>query len=325
MKFSLLPARVAVLALTLPAAFVAIGQDVAPNTLPETVVSGSRVAGPRDAQPFGTSVITAEDIQSSGVATVNEAIMRLLGVPGRQDSYGGGDYALDLRGFGITSDSNQVVVVDGIRISEADQGGTRMAGIPIESVTQIEVIRGSGSVLYGEGATGGVIIITTKSGKGVARENSGSVYAAAGSYGLREGRANATLASGGFSLDVNAMNRATDNNRDNFHSRFNALSTVAQWSNDWLRVGASQSNDDLSTGLPGSLSPEQYALTPQIATTKSDRASISNVRTGIFAEAELGDWQLIANAGSREKTVRALFSGFDSRHFFQLSFLNSGF
>ena len=312
MKFSLLPARVAVLALTLPAAFVAIGQDVAPNTLPETVVSGSRVAGPRDAQPFGTSVITAEDIQSSGVATVNEAIMRLLGVPGRQDSYGGGDYALDLRGFGITSDSNQVVVVDGIRISEADQGGTRMAGIPIESVTQIEVIRGSGSVLYGEGATGGVIIITTKSGKGVARENSGSVYAAAGSYGLREGRANATLASGGFSLDVNAMNRATDNNRDNFHSRFNALSTVAQWSNDWLRVGASQSNDDLSTGLPGSLSPEQYALTPQIATTKSDRASISNLRTGIFAEAELGDWQLIANAGSREKTVRALFSGFDS-------------
>jgi len=308
MKFKLLPARFAVLALSLPAAFVASGQNLSINTLPETLVTGSRVAGPRDAQPFGTSVITAEDIQRSGATTVNEAIMRLLGVPGRQDSFGGGDYALDLRGFGITSDSNQVVVVDGIRINEADMGGTRLAGIPIESVTHIEVIRGSGSVLYGEGATGGVIIITTKSGKGVARENAASIYAAAGSYGLREGRANATLVSGGFSLDVNAMNRATDNNRDNFHSRSNALSTVAQWSNEWLRVGASQSNDDLSTGLPGPLSPEQYVSTPQMATTKSDRANISNSRTGIFAEAELGDWQMVANAGSRDKSIRSFFA-----------------
>jgi iron complex outermembrane receptor protein len=305
MKFKLLPVRFAVLALSLPAAFVASGQDFSINTLPEMLVTGSRVAGPRDAQPFGTSVITAEDIQRSGATTVNEAIMRLLGVPGRQDFYGGGDYSLDLRGFGATSDSNQVVVVDGIRINEADLGGTRLAGIPIESVTQIEVIRGSGAVLYGEGATGGVIIITTKSGKGIARQNSASIYAAAGSYGLREGRANATLASGGFSLDVNAMSREADNHRDNFHSRANALSTVAQWRNDWLRVGASQSNDELNTGLPGSLTAAQYAANPRQTTTPFDNAQITNSKTGVFAEADLGDWQLIANAGSRDKTLRS--------------------
>ena len=305
MKFKLLPVRFAVLALSLPAAFVASGENLSINTLPETLVTGSRVAGPRDAQPFGTSVITAEDIQRSGATTVNEAIMRLLGVPGRQDSFGGGDYALDLRGFGITSDSNQVVVVDGIRISEADTGGTRLAGIPIESVTQIEVIRGSGAVLYGEGATGGVIIITTKSGKGVARQNAASIYAAAGSYGLREGRANATLASGGFSLDVNAMNREADNHRDNFHSRANALSTVAQWSNDWLRVGASQSNDDLSTGLPGALTAAEYAANPRQTTHSLDNARIDNSRTGIFGEAVIGAWQLVADAGTREKKLRS--------------------
>jgi iron complex outermembrane receptor protein len=308
MKFKRLPVRLAVLALFLPAAFVVSGQDLAVNTLPETLVTGSRIVGPRDAQPFGTSVITAEDLQRSGAATVNEAIMRLLGVPGRQDSYGGGDYALDLRGFGITSDSNQVVVVDGIRINEADLGGTRLAGIPIESVTQIEVIRGSGAVLYGEGATGGVIIITTKSGKGVARENAASIYAAAGSYGLRDGRANATLASGGFSLDVNAMNRDADNHRDNFHSRSNALSAVAQWRNEWLRVGASQSNDDLNTGLPGSLTAGQYASNPRQTNTPFDNAQIANSKTGVFAEADLGEWQLIANAASREKTLRSFYA-----------------
>jgi hypothetical protein len=59
MKFKRLPVRLAVLALFLPAAFVVSGQDLAVNTLPETLVTGSRIVGPRDAQPFGTSVITA--------------------------------------------------------------------------------------------------------------------------------------------------------------------------------------------------------------------------------------------------------------------------
>ena len=169
MKSSVSCARIAALILFLPAAVAVLAQSQ-PATLKQVEVSASRAAGPRDAQPFGTSVITAEEIERAGAVTVNDALIRLLGVVGRQDFFGGGDYALDLRGFGVTSDSNQVVIVDGIRISEADLGGTRLAGIPIESVVQIEVIRGSGAVLYGEGATGGVIIITTNAGKGVPKK-----------------------------------------------------------------------------------------------------------------------------------------------------------
>ena len=303
--------RLAALVLSLPTLSAALAQTS--PALKEVVVTASRVAGPRESQPFGTSVISAEDIRRVGAVTVNEAIMRILGVPGRQDFYGGGDYALDLRGFGITSDSNQVVIVDGIRISEADLGGTRLAGIPIESVVQIEVIRGSGAVLYGEGATGGVIIISTKAGKGVARNNAASLYAGVGSYGLREGRANATLASGGFSLDVNAMKRKADNHRDNFRSDTDAVSAVAQWSNEWLRVGASRAQDNLDTGLPGALTAAQYQSNPRQATTPQDKASIDNVRNGLFAEASLGDWQLVGDAGQRDKKLRSVsrFGNFD--------------
>ncbi len=298
--------RLAVLALTLPAAPVAMAQAQPAAELREVVVTGSRVAGPRDAQPFGTSVITESDIQRSGAVTVNDAIIRLLGVVGRLDFYGGGDYTLDLRGFGSTADSNQVVIVDGIRISEADLGGTRLAGIPIESVTQIEVIRGSGAVLYGEGATGGVIIVTTRAGSGAARQNSASVYGAAGSYGLREGRANATLVTGGFSLDVNGMNREADNHRDNFRAETGAVSGVAQWSNEWLRVGASRAQDTLDTGLPGSLTAMEYQTNPRQTTHPLDKASISNARDGLFAEALLGDWQVGLNAAQRDKKLRSL-------------------
>ena len=241
--------------------------------------------------------------------------MRILGVSGRQDLYGGGDYALDLRGFGGTSDNNQVVIVDGIRINEADLGGTRLAGIPIESVMQIEVVRGSGAVLYGEGATGGVIIITTKAGKGVARKNAASLYAGAGSYGLREGRTNATLASGGFSLDVSAMQRSADNHRDNFRSDTDAVSAVAQWSNDWLRAGARVAQDGLNTGLPGSLSASEYQNNPRQTTTPNNNASIDNNRTGLFAEASIADWLLAADVGWRDKKLRSLYvSSYGSTH-----------
>ena len=273
--------------------------------LKELVVTSSRIAGPRDSQPFGTSVITAFDIQNAAATTVNDAIIRLLGVPGRQDFYGGGDYTLDLRGFGATADNNQVVIVDGIRINEADLGGTRLAGIPIESVEKIEVLRGNGSVLYGEGATGGVIIITTKAGAGAGRKNTASLSVGIGSNRLRELRANAILVTGDLSLDAHAASRKTDNYRDNFRSKTDAVSLAGQWSNSWLRLGARASQDSLDTGLPGALSAAQYRINPRQTSTPTSKSSIDNVRSSVFAEAFLDDWQLGLDAGWREKKLRS--------------------
>jgi iron complex outermembrane receptor protein len=282
----------------------------APLALPEVVVTVPRFAEAAGPLPFGVSVITADQIRASGAATVNEALMRLLGIVGRQDFYGGGEYSLDLRGFGPTADVNQVVIVDGIRVSEGDLGGTRLAGIPIESVERIEVLRGSGAVLYGEGATGGVIVITTKAGAGRERRGGGSVYAGAGSFGLRDLRANATVAGGGFSLDASGQKRDTDNHRDNFRSEQDALSVTGQWTNDWLRLGARVARDDLDTGLPGALSAAQYAADPRQTTTPGDHASIRNGRASVFATAQLGGWELAGEAGTREKKLRSINAGF---------------
>ena len=300
--------RPAALSLALAAAFSSsFAQSPA---LRETVVTATRFAEPAQSLPLGVAVITADDIRASGAATVNEALMRILGVVGRQDFFGGGEYNLDLRGFGATADNNQVVIVDGLRVSEADLGGTRLAGIPIESVERIEVLRGSGAVLYGEGATGGVIVITTKAGTGKERRNAASVYAGAGSHALRDLRASATLASGGFSLDVAGQKRATDNHRDNFRADSDAASVTGQWSNDWLRVGARLARDSLDTGLPGSLTAAQYAADPGQTTTPNDHADIRNARGSVFAEAQWGQWQFGAEAGTREKKLASLNSGF---------------
>lgn len=309
--------RPAALTLALACALPALAQQAEPvllaqnayaPALAETVVTATRFPEQAGSLPLGVSVITAQEIQEAGVGTVNEALMRLLGVVGRQDAYGGGDYALDLRGFGSTADNNQAVIVDGIKINEADGGGTRLAGIPIESIERIEVLRGSGAVLYGEGATAGAIVITTKAGAGKDRKSSASVYAGAGSYGLREARANATVAGGGFSLDMSGTKRKADNHRDNFKSDSDGVSVAGQWANDWLRAGVRYAEDSLDTGLPGSLTAAQYAANPRQTNTPIDHGKIDNQRTTVFASATLGDWQLAADVGHREKQLRSVAS-----------------
>lgn len=304
MKICSSRARLLALPLAFAPVFSSFSQTpVAEPTIKETLVTATRFADTASDLPFGVSVISSDEIRRSGAGTVNEAIMKLLGVPGRLDFYGGGDYALDLRGFGTTAASNQVVIIDGIKMNEADSGATRLAGIPIDSVERIEVIRGSGAVLYGEGATGGVIVITTKAGRGIARKSSAEIYTAAGSLGLSEARASGTIASGGFSVDLAANKRQADNHRDNFKSDVDGGSVTGQWSNEWLRLGARHARDELQTGLPGSLSAAQYAVNPQQASTPQDSANIKNSRQGVFAEAMLGEWQLAMDAGNRTKSL----------------------
>ncbi|MES2189876.1 MAG: TonB-dependent receptor [Pseudomonadota bacterium] len=303
MKICLSGARFPVLAL-----FALSGFPIAAQTA-EVEATGTRIAGPRDAQPFGVSVITADDIRRSGATTVNDAIIRLLGAGSHLDFFGAGDYSLDLRGFGKTADSNQVVMLDGVRMKESDFDAIRLAGIPIDSVERIEIIHGSGGVLYGSGSTGGVIAITTKARDGHTRPDGASLYGAVGTNRLSEARVNANVSSGGFSLDVNAARRNGNNDRDNYWAGSGALSVVAQWTNDWLRLGASRSQDGLNAGLPGLLTPAIYQVNPRTATTPTDSVAINNVRQGLFGEILAGNWTLFADVGQRDKQLRNVLQG----------------
>jgi len=286
------------------------GWTQTPPTLRETVVTATRLPDTSQALPMGVSVLSAADIRASGAATVNEALMRLLGIPGRLDLFGGGEYTLDLRGFGATADSNQVVVIDGQRISEADTAGARLAVLPIDTIERIEVLRGSGAVLYGEGASGGVIVITTRAGRGTGRRNAATLYAGAGSDGLRDGRATATLAAGAFSLDASLQRRRLDGWRDNGASDTEAQSLGLQWANTWLRIGGGSAREDLDARLPGALSRADFESNPRRTNTPNDWARLRGAREHLFAQADLGGWELNADLGQRTRTLRSA-SGFE--------------
>lgn len=275
---------------------------------PSVVVTGTRFAEAADALPFGATVITAQELRRAGVTSVNEALMRLAGVPGRLDLTGGGEYTLDLRGFGSTADVNQVVVVDGQRISEADLSGTRLSGIAIDSIERIEILRGSGAVLYGEGATAGVIVITTKSG---AARSGGSVVATGGSDGLRELRADGTLVSGGLTLDAAASRRLGDGHRENAAYDSSAATLGLKWQHDGLSLAVRHADDRLDSGLPGSLTADQFATDPWQASTPGDRASLHNQRTTLQAALALtGGWSLALDGGWRDKASRSIYASY---------------
>jgi iron complex outermembrane receptor protein len=68
-----------------------------------------------------------------------------------------GDLSIRGAGFGKT-----LVLLNGMRINDVQSGHHNMdIPVPLESVDRIEVMRGSGSTLYGADAVGGVINIVT--------------------------------------------------------------------------------------------------------------------------------------------------------------------
>src|SRR2546428_5077866 len=136
----------------------ALAAAAAPLTLaqspedPAVIVTATRFPDSVLAAPVGVTVITSEDIRNSTATSVAEVLNKLGGVHTRINFLGTPDLPIDLRGFGVTGDQNSLVLLNGQRISENELAAARLTGIPLNAIERIEIVRGSGSVLYGGGA-----------------------------------------------------------------------------------------------------------------------------------------------------------------------------
>ena len=304
MKTGIFSARHCALSLAVAAAFPVLAQSDTTVSLKDVVVTATRFEDSAQSLPFGVSVVTQDEIRRSGVSSVPEAIMKLLGVAGKLDLTGGNNYGLDLRGFGETASSNQTIIVDGRRINEADMTMPNLAAIPIDSVQTIEVLRGNAAVLYGEGATGGAIVITTKPGRGVQRPNGATLVGTMGSFGLRDLRTLVNVGSGPFTVDIAAQDRKSEGFRENFASSQNSLTSTAQWSNDVMRLGVQAGRTLSRSGLPGPLSLAEFdadASKTGTSGSKTDWAQAKNEHTGVFWALLLDDWELGADVTQRNR------------------------
>lgn len=231
------------------------------------IVTGTRFDHADPRIPANISVITREDIRATPAFDLPAILQARAGIVVRA-LYGslGADATVDLRGFGDTAASNTLVLLDGLRLNPIDMGPINWSAIPLDSIQRIEIVRGSGTVLYGDRASGGVInIVTDKSGRPRA-----SLAASAGSHGHRTADAHAAAGSERGYFNAFARYATDDGWRRNSQQDQQAVSGRAG-----IYLGAGEVFVDYaaykdSAGLPGYLRRAAYHADPRDSTTLSD-------------------------------------------------------
>jgi len=289
-------------AIVLSSSFGAHAQDDVPSTV---VITGARFPSVESLRPIGATVITQEDIRRAGAADVGSAIRKIGGVFGRQSLDSSPDFGLDLRGFGSNSAQNMVIMVDGVRLNENELANTVLATIPIDTVERIEIVRGGSSVLYGEGATGGVIQIHTR--RRVAPGLHGSVFAEAGSFREHDVRASLSQTAGNVSADLAVARQGTQNYRDNSDFDQTTASLNVQTTFTGGRAGIQLESARQHMGLPGSLTLAQFDADPELASTPGNYGALDTNRASVFAEYRVGSVDLAADLSHRERNVGATY------------------
>jgi iron complex outermembrane receptor protein len=284
--------------------FSASADDADTSTV---VITGSRFPSAESLEPIGATVITRDEIRQAGVNDVNQAIRKIGGVFGRQSLDSSPDFALDLRGFGANGAQNMVIMVDGVRLNENELSSPVLSTIPIDTVERIEIVRGGSSVLYGEGATGGVIHIVTRKDalrtqpSALSARPRGSVFAEAGQFRARDLRASLSHVTGAVSADIAVARQDNDNYRANNAFKQDSVAAGVQLGYTGGRAGIRIESARQDSRLPGSLTLAQFQANPRQTQTPKDFGALDTDRINAFAEYRLGEVDLAAELTHRER------------------------
>jgi iron complex outermembrane receptor protein len=290
--------------------------------LPPIDVSWSRI-GTTGIVGASTSVITSQDIERSPSQSLPDILAQQVGVQVTHvtGSPTGVNDMVDVRGFGAFAQSNVLVLVNGRRYQDFDLQGFDFSQIPINSIERVEITRGmSGTVLYGDGAIGGVINIVTKTASGA--PFSGRVEGAVGSYGFGEGRVSASATSGPWSSAIYANAATSQGYRQNSQlNQQNAVGNLSYRSPEWTGylniIGDSQRQN-----LPGTLQnlPLVYPITldtPRASVTPFDWAHKQDFGVTAGFTRTLGSGaDLIVDGGVRRKFQQGQFFNYFNNPFF---------
>jgi len=287
----------AVLAAALFPCFTAYAEDA-------VVVTATRFPERALDAPVGVRIITRQDIEASMAGSLPDLLAKFGGLNIRNNS-GSPDQQIDLRGFGITSDQNTLVLLDGVRINENDLSSTRLSSIPLQAIERIEILPGSGAVPYGGGASGGTVHIITKGPQ--AGEKSASLHAGAGSYGLLDARASANLAGERVGLALNASHLESDGYRSNNQLRQENIQGDLRFGEAGNEAGLRFAADRQRLRLPGSRDEVQYANDPRGTSTPNDYSFRDGENATAYARRNIGRLELAADLSYRHQ-LSAIFN-----------------
>lgn len=131
--------------------------QAAAGQLEQVVVTAGRFEQRLSEVTVSMEVIKPDLLQNNNITRFDDALDRVPGV-----SMVNGQ--LNIRGtsgFSYGAGSRVQVLVDDMPLLSADAGDVKWAYLPVENVSQIEVIKGAASALFGSSALGGIVNLRT--------------------------------------------------------------------------------------------------------------------------------------------------------------------
>lgn len=177
-------------------------------TFSEVVITATRNEELITSIPVATDVLTSADIEETNAKNLGEALQNV------GDSFiknYGGVGSLETVSLRGSTDAQVLILIDGQRLNNAQQGSVDLSSIPTNAIERIEVVKGGNAAMYGSDAIGGVINIITKS---MARKNDLdiSVNGLYGTYNTRIGDISVAQGIGNFDYYLSYNRTQTDGN-----------------------------------------------------------------------------------------------------------------
>jgi len=287
-------------------------QDYSRFELEEVVVTSTPAEEPIRDVPRNVTVITSEDIRQAPSNNVVDILAREANVDLRS-FYGNDKQAgVDVRGMGETSVSNVIVMVDGFRLNSPDILGPDLASVPLDQIERIELVRGAASVVYGDGAVGGVINIITKRG---GKEPEARLYSSYGSYETFDEGASYRGRVRNWDFNIHGTYYDSDGYRDNGSlEKKDVAGRFGYDLNDYIRLSLSATYHDDRYGLPGGVAMEDMEtrrLRDDTGTPDDFGETMDRLVTGGM-ETDLGKWGVIDAKGCYRLRDNDFILGFNS-------------
>ena len=275
-------------------------------TMEEVVVTGTRSEEKVERIPANVTVIDQEDIKNSNAKNVPDLLRAQEGIVVRDLLSNGKSAQVDLRGFGEAAPYNNLVLVDGRRVNEIDLSGVDWTQIPLDQIERIEILRGTGTVLYGDNAVGGVINIITKTPSDRFAFSAG---ATAGSYGRNKEQVSVSGGQGPLAASFYGSYDSTQGYRENNDYRAKDVGgkivyDVASFLS--LNLAGSYHTDDY--GLPGPLTKEQLSANRRASLDAMDKAETEDGYVKLGSDLLLGtSGNLVTDLSYRKRDSKSDF------------------
>lgn len=189
--------------------------------------------------PKNIQVITSEEIAEKNYKNVTEILEKSPLVTIKNDAMG---QTIEMRGSGLNSKGTVQVMIDGMAINPVDinHGTLPLNSIPVSNIDKVEILPGGNGVLFGDGATGGVVNIITKAGIDKTESYIGARYGSNSERIFKAGTA--TKINDDFSVLINYQNENSKTNRSgerdkNYNIEVTALAKFDEKSDFSLRYG----------------------------------------------------------------------------------------